>query len=262
MREFPSLFRTNPETGDFPNRPFLNFYKLTPAQQAEFSRRTERFNGVIRIFIHPFYDLSPQRSYESILPPDQASQAELVRQGLSAILSKPPENTPPVLVFEEYSHLGDKPYLMLATATTSKNFPYLVPTLKKTSVPLKRKWWKPVFNLQQLKKSFGELADQLERYGARSIIIGGLYLNILGSDVGLSYESRFNRPRGLHYVFPGAVRGRNVYLYLTDCVGLAAEQFSQRFPVYISHFAYPKNRTDVGRILETFKNKNVPLRNV
>lgn len=108
-----------------------NLFELPDADREALRSRVEKWNGVVRVFVHPFFDVG-ERGMDPYGAKEGGELLAAQREGVTKILEMDPEDTPPIFVFEEQQKLdGVSPrYAAMANA------PYIVPTSENRPDPI------------------------------------------------------------------------------------------------------------------------------
>jgi hypothetical protein len=198
---------------------------LNAEQISHLKERIEKSKGVIRMFMHPFYDKSYAfKSANNEQTPDS------MRQGLKRLVRLPEEKTPPIFIFEEeenYLNLLEK---LLADLNQDI---YIIPTHRdsgRLSLKSHDDVVKYLSNIYESnKRNYQILADKLADVGTKEILLGGMSL--------LIYKNEHPEDT--------LVKG---------CVSSPLRLLSTRFPITISHFTHP----DKNEFIEIFDRKIYP----
>ena len=79
-----------------------NILNLTPEEAEGLRERVDRWNGLVRIFIHPLYE--KWRGHEEKYIHDKLHRLTEIETVLTRLVSMPQDMTPPIIVFEEQRH--------------------------------------------------------------------------------------------------------------------------------------------------------------
>ncbi len=196
---------------------FFNVFNLPKLEAEVLKERVEKNKGIIRIFVHPFFE--EVRSWHT---PDQKRDIEAIGHAIEKILDLGSEKTPPLFIAQD--QLEDLEAKLKDKGITSV---YVIPTFIASPEPRLPK----EMNLASsgIRDSIREspnwqiLENQLESLGVKKILIGGMWLDIK--------------------VTPGWGNSTK-RIDLSNCVGTMATVLSKHFEVEISNFAYPQSRKE------------------
>ena len=198
-------------------RAFLDFFELTEEQEAALRERVASADGHVRIVVHPFAGELPDDSFPGY-ERNRVEKEEAIYQALLRWANTSPEESAPILLFEEEDKIEDLK-TRLEKETELKNEFYVVPTFSNTSdIKLSPD------ELYGRTDHWGEFMQRLEGLGVGDIIVGGKYLMVREGPI---YES-----------------GR----FLSACVGNAVERLSPMFHVEVSHLSHPDSRKKLKEI--------------
>jgi len=175
------------------------FLDLSTEQLASLSQRVEQNHGIIRIFVHPFYDdlinemggrIPAGRSSDDFLAkcetePAGVKKRERLKSGLKRILSLPPETTPPVIIFEYEDKVE---YLPSRLAEVQQdNQVYVVPTGIMDPFPrLQQK--RGEYHNVPIEERWHLFIEQLKKIGVKKVLIGGMRLTIKKESDSVAYN--------------------------------------------------------------------------
>lgn len=201
---------------------FVDFLNLSPEQEDELKKSIEENNGLVRIFVHPFFNkITPNYKKE------RAEKIKVMNLALQKILSLPKEKTPPILFFEEMEKISELEDNIQAIGTTEfKNKVYTVPTFRKDPEPA-------ILDtdgrlIRNPEKHWKVMNEKLKSMGVKKIFIGGM--EFLTYALGRSWP---NEPDKIEFL---------------GCVGESVRRLSKDFDVEVSHLAFPDNRKDLDEI--------------
>lgn len=188
---------------------FESFFELDEAKQKLLEAEINQNRGLVRIFVHPYYDV-----YDSTVSLNDSKKAGLVRNGLVKVIEKNGNNIP-LLVMEETgkeSKTAGKLKSLIDPNINAKI--YFIPTKDGFSTP-------QIPNQPKIDdyKRWKILVDKLEELGVKKILIGGMFLWI---------DSR----------------GRDEEMTGDGCLGAAIKKLSPHFEVKISNFSNPDGRME------------------
>lgn len=192
------------------NERIVDFLTLSQEQEDALKQRIEENQGLIRVFIHPYYE---KTSYSK----ERAEKIKAMNLALQKILSLPEEKTPPILFFEEKEkmpkleeNMGD---------IELKNRIYTIPTHESSPEPSIHK--KGVIEKEKM-RNWTPVIEKLKALGVKRALIGGMQfkVHILG-------RTSKNEPDEI---------------VLDYCVGEAVKRLSKDFETEISYLNFPENR--------------------
>lgn len=206
-----------PEHGhkEFLENRILDFLELSENQEELLKERIEKNKGLIRVFIHPYYE--DDKNWKE--NPKRIKKLKSINSAIQRILSLSDEETPPVLFFEEQGKipiLKDK----IKSLKSLQNKTYIVPTYPDSSEPkLTPKDFSPDKEKREPEESWKTVVDKLKAFRIKKILISGMELHIGRGD---------RVPKG----------------ELFGCVGWAADRLSKDFKVEFSNLVFPEDRKD------------------
>lgn len=212
----------------------IDFNNLDNVQTTVLKKRIALFNGLIRIFIHPFYE----ENHESICWQEKNAypRVEFPSKGLTRILSLPSNKTPPVIVFEELCNLLKTKVRLSQMNSKSDNEVYLLSTYPDQSVPNllaeqqqsiddKINWWNLISTFRNL--------------DVKKIIIGGQRLIV--------------QPGYDH------TNSKNFKYETRRCVGGAIKNLGRNFQIEVSTLTHPHSRFDIENVGPDYEGLNNTL---
>ena len=143
--------------------------KLTRRQKELLRLRVRKWNGLVRIFVHPMFEKWHFPYTEYVKDPDYGRWVK-IEKGLSRLITLPEEKTPPIIIMEENYRVEN---LMNWIDSNSSGMVqrdvYYVRTLKNTSHPLvvPRLYY-------DIRLQWEKLSRLLRSIGCKKILIGGL----------------------------------------------------------------------------------------
>lgn len=199
---------------------FANFLELSENDKLHLVERIKKWNGIIRIFVHPLYiHYYPKKAA------DFYKGQEFTKVGLERVISLDETRTPAVIIFEEHTKVTK---MTEALSSTTKQKVYIVKTEESD----------PDIHVEDNSsidaiKSWFQLRDYLVSLGVKKILIGGQFSWIDPNE--LRKGSNFSIPKrfGFEEFVPefGGCVGKTINL-LND----------SRFQIELSNFAYPHSR--------------------
>jgi hypothetical protein len=190
------------------------------------AKRTSRWNGLVRIFVHPLYEkwathgVSRYPKYKK-----DALRHKEIETGLIRLLSMPEDKTPPIITFEEHWSLACfQNWLSDLPRSQPLNIPYVIDTMGCSPNPYSRHH-DPRVEWDKLKATLIEL-------GVQRILIGGISLDVAhkyGTDTLVDWT------------------GKNPYV--SRCVGIVLSHLSEdkagEFKTELSSLIYPRDARGV-----------------
>jgi hypothetical protein len=217
-----------------------SIWKLDESEKAEFQAMTEKFNGLVRVFVHPFYENyyekgsggkilkrseTPWHKDFSDEHKDKLSRLKAMQDVLIKFLESDKEDTPPIIVFEERIFLREFIMELSKRAKNIKNNIYLVQTVVGRATPKVDD--KEEYTNLEAGRNWHMLNDVLSEMGVKKALIAGGYLEL---------DSEFSD-------------------YYDRCVGGAVRGLNLDFDVEISGLTYPHSRMDDNRNSGSLKRK-------
>ena len=191
----------------------------------DLKRRINKSNGLVRVFIHPYYSKNN----------GETTAETKSSKGLDSIISSSSEKTPPVIVFEESSMVEKTTEHLVEALGQSHAKTILVETNDKTSNPkteamgTEKERWASVINI-------------LIQLGVKKVLIGGEKLEIIGGDLLNFIDKDFDQFK-IRRALEGA---QNTNYSFFGCVGQAIKYFEQfGIAVEISNLSHPESRIDL-----------------
>lgn len=238
-------------TPEIPNRA-LNLWELSPEKKRALMERIEASKGLVRIFVHPFFEAHNHSEINAEDPdfPNEEPVSRDVDLILQRILEKEPGKTPPVIVLEEEKHVKKTGEYLSFFAKESGAPSYLVPTMAASPRP---KLTPPgVPDHAKSPESWQKLTSKLWDLGVRKAIIGGMYLNVRDRSMFPKEEGGEKLKKEWDSVFESYRRQRerqgaaNTDYYLSQCVGWTVGELSRAgIETEISIAAHPHSRREV-----------------
>ncbi len=238
-------------TLEIPNLAF-NLWELPPEARRALMGRIEASKGLIRIFVHPFFEVHnhPEVYAEDPDFPNEEPKNRDVDTVLQRVLEKKPEKAPPVIVLEEEKHLKKTGEYLSFFAKESGSRSYLVPTMASSPRP---KLTPPgVPDVAKSPEAWQRLTSELWDLGVRKAIIGGMYLNVRDRENVPKEDGGEALKKDWDAVFDSYRRQRerqgaeNTDYYLTNCVGWTVGELSRAgIETEISFATYPHSRREV-----------------
>ena len=217
----------------------INIASISPSQTQRLQERVAAFHGLVRVFIHPYYEkYTNSKEYRDRIIDNQYPKIDAIEKGLARILSLPPEKTPPVIIFEESSKLNETARTLADINQDSGNEVYLVPTRRGKSEPLfhgdDAEWW----------SGWQRIFEYFKQWKVTNTLIGGCRLTIVNSenfqiqdDEGQSYRQQLGLLGEVYTNFCAL-----------QCVGEAIRQLSKHFNIEVSSLTHPHSRIDISRL--------------
>jgi len=198
----------NPEFESYETEKILDLFNLSPEQEVDLKGDIKLFKGLVRIFVHPFYEQLERGGSEF-----REQGMNKVRKGIKRIINSTHENVPPLIFMEEETRINDirqelKPELAHRA--------YLVPTYEGTSEPRLTSIDNPLENVGE---NWSRLINRLNGLGVSKVLIGGMWLEI--------GDKFLEEKTGLY-----------------GCVGDAVNHLKQDFEVQVSNLNFPDSRKE------------------
>jgi hypothetical protein len=154
-------------------------FELTPEEKESLKEKIENSDGLVRVFVHPYYVLPRQGDEEFLI-----EKTGKIDNALKVMAFTETENTPPAFVMEEYDKI-DRLASLIATDKNGepekiRNEIYAIPTIKGDSAPVVD--FKPMQTVPHEKVKWANLIKQFEELGVEKILIGGMFLGLPGSE--------------------------------------------------------------------------------
>lgn len=225
---------------------FKPVFEMDPEEKEILKAKVEKSDGLVRIFIHPFY------SRVSDNFKDVKRDPAAVEEGMVRIINSSDERTPPLFLFEQQMQIEDSEAILADVLESSHNDLYLVPTQVNSANPKMSKSGEGDSTAARA-KAWTELRSLFREVGVKKIIIGGMHMKIE------PVPSRFKtgagyHPKAKHFLMNEAFRrqrekkgARSTDYYITQCVGEAAQQLSS-FDLEISGMTFPDSRKELHEI--------------
>lgn len=153
----------------------INLLKLHGRQKELLRLRIRRWNGLVRIFVHPLYEKWRWPSGEYATHPDYKQLAN-IESVLSRLIAMPEGKTPPIIIMEEQDRLAHiQRWLKENLAGHSQKNVYYVSTLRNDPRPV-------IENLSYWKKeeAWKRLIKRLDSISVKRILIGGMQFRVCG----------------------------------------------------------------------------------
>lgn len=203
-----------PETEQRPNQ-HLDFFSLSAEDLGRLSESVKRSQGVVRVFVHPYFD-----SYN---PKDADSKnSERIQAGIVSILNSqnagPDGHNPPVILMEEEGSIKKVKGIVSSSVPNSQENVYFVPTAQASPKPIIKVAGK--FERDDPWPCFRRILSDI---GAKKILIGGMYFWSSGKNAKTLY----------------------------GCVGEVIKQLSA-FEIQVSNFTSPDSRQDIREASSKF----------
>lgn len=243
-------------TPEIPNRT-LNLWELSPEEKRALVERIEENKGLVRIFVHPFFEIhNIPESHTAYVEdpdfPDEEPGGRDVDAILQRILEKEPEKTPPVIVLEEEKHVGKSGEYLSFLSKESGTVSYLVSTMASSPRP---KLTPPgVPDSAKSPEAWQKLTSELWDLGVRRAIVGGMYLGVRDRENVPKEDGGEQLKKDWDAVFDSYRRQRerqgaeNTDYYLTNCVGWTVGELSRAgIQTEISFAAHPHSRRDIQK---------------
>jgi hypothetical protein len=212
-------------------KPLLNFFELSDGQKENLTQKIASSNGVIRIFVHPFYEDYYNITVFDENNIDDKKRKDNVIEVLRRVAESGHNEKPPIFIFEEAGHY-ERDHLLEKLNNTIKSEIqdplYIVPTIAGDPTPYEKTGDPQVDDNVPYEERWEKLIATYKQIGVKKAILGGMNLFIVKDQS----ESELKD---------------NMY----ECVGKAAEKLSPHFDIQISSAAYPHNRSTLST--DTYK---------
>ncbi|KKU50915.1 MAG: hypothetical protein A3A28_01575 [Candidatus Sungbacteria bacterium RIFCSPLOWO2_01_FULL_47_32] len=199
-----------------------NLWELSGEEIGELRSRIEVSRGLVRMFIHPFYEASEQY-------PEKSREAELLQridEGLKRIATLAEERTPAIFLMEPFRKVEELSRSFSDVAL--KNRLYVIPTHSASPQPFLNGDKEGLDADDCWSENWNILLDWFKELGVKKVMIGGQYL-IIGRTIYHPEQGRASKDE----------------LELRGCVGAAGRMFEKDFEVEFSNFAFPKTQKDL-----------------
>lgn len=170
---------TNPETK------YFDIFALSDEEKKDLTERIRESDGIIRIFVHPYYALHEIHSQ------GQIDDLERIDGALHKILGYKKDERPPVIVMEGYQTIEELYNLIKGF---NQDDIYIAPTFCGTSQPYpgEESLQFPI-DKEKISSNWQEYIDLLTELGVEKILIGGQYLSVHSSQHMRTDDSRYSR---------------------------------------------------------------------
>lgn len=194
----------------------LSLFELTDEEKNLLSQRIKEANGLVRIFVHPYYQkYKVARGYVPPRPiedePEEKTKKETLNRAILKMAKLTPEKTPPIFFFEEFERVNE---FKKKVEGVLRNEFYIVPT--EPSEP------KPKIDSEDLVDSWHTLSNKLHELEVKKILIGGMY-----------FEVNYERPRPEGDDSP-----------LWQCVGVTIDNLRKDFEIEVSNLTLMHGRKE------------------
>lgn len=158
----------------------LDLLKLSPEQKEKLKKRIAKWNGLVRIFVHPLFEKWREGEYDnqnSDAPHDNLQ----IEKALSRILAIDKENVPPLIIMEEEEFVPEFKKWLETIYKSSQETLYLVNTFPQNPSPKIKIQKLPSFkdamrsiNDPRNDPAWKALEKTLQQVGVRKILLGGM----------------------------------------------------------------------------------------
>lgn len=167
--------RLNNETETLaPDAKYLDFFNLNDAEKLRLGEHIKKCGGKIRIFVHPFYNVSRSSTKEQI--EDQFRTDQIMQK----ILKLDEEHRPPVLFMESFIEIMQL-YKMIKEFNADSI--YIAPTFPETAQPYPSDDSLYYQNKIKSEVNWKPLMNLLRELDVSTILIGGFSLSLLHSSL-------------------------------------------------------------------------------
>jgi hypothetical protein len=211
-----------------------------------FKERVKRFDGTIRLFVHPEYgvfgkvdDKNAKYDAQKYWEGSTATMNKIVQ-----LLQRENEECPPIVFLEEEQWIKALSYIYQNIANKNKQDFYIVPTYQASPFPKITVDGHRVSPLD----SFAKLSGILSSAGVKKIIIGGGVLEF-DETTSMEYEDEtLERLFGPYRKQRLARGGQNMQYQPAKCLGAAMCLLSHHFQVEVSGLAFSEGRKEQRNI--------------
>lgn len=201
---------------------------LDESENQKLVRRVQKWNGLVRIFVHPLYEKWANHGGEGYLKREKdVLRHKEIETVFARLLSMPEDKTPPIIVFEENWALGCfRKWLRRLPRSQSQNTPYVINTMESSPDPY---WEYPDWN-----KRIGWNVPEavLKGIGIQKILIGGIALDVAHTYGGEIILDKTNKSP-----------------YVSRCLGIVLSHLSKdkagEFETELSSLIYPRDARGV-----------------
>ena len=142
--------------------PSRNIFRLEPKRIAALKSRIASWDGLVRVFIHPMYEMWRGNG-----------GSFRIERGLSRLVRMPPAMVPPIIIFEEQEYATQLSlWLKYENQDTGLNC-YTVETEPDDPTPFG-------YEKEYRAYGWGAVSDKFKKLGIRRILMGGVRLEIVG----------------------------------------------------------------------------------
>lgn len=217
----PELTDSKIETGHRLPGVFCDVFELTSEEVVDLKERVDKWNGVIRVFVHPFFIEHGYAKQTHHHFPNQERTGNVLKR----LVSKHESKTPPILILQESESIDkagkelEKSSQRVLIVQTVENDPDL-----------------------DHGRSFDDLKEFLKKIGVKRVLVGGQFLFIDAEEVD-------NNDGTL--VIPERYGYEDMEPWLGGCTGKAINGIRDpNYTIEISHTSYPDNITKLRGVLE------------
>lgn len=203
---------------------FEDIFSLDGESEEALKARIEKWKGLVRIIVHPYFDDYKHEDLEK--PPlpgsyKKTEKSEQIKKVLIKMLDIDQGSTPPIIIMEEHSHLENLFWKVAGNKKSGAiNNPYIIQTRENTSVPIGTGEY---VNYNNIPQAWYQLVLRLEELGIKNILLGGLFLKVRKNETS----------EGLHTT-------------MAACVGEVYEHLKDYFKVELSSLTSPDSRADAN----------------
>jgi len=217
------------------NARFLDFFNLNNKEKKLLATRVGRWQGLVRIFVHPFFT-----EYKGPYGYDYYPKTDCrVSIGLKRLLRLPEKKTPPIMILEEAASLHTTRDKLSGYSINQKA--YFVATIRDNPTPT------------GFEDGFAHLAEELKSVGVNRVLIGGIYLHVVDNYlVPNDLRTSPNHPLfNQRSILSGNLTVKRKDFSFNGCAGYAALQLAQHgLDISFSNFASPQNMSDISSALK------------
>lgn len=143
-----------------------DFMELTPRQQQLLRLRVKKWNGLVRVFVHPLFEKwhYPPHEYHTHREYERLMQIERV---LSRLIAMPERKTPPIIIMEEAYRLRKLKAWLNTLGQGIQSNGYFIKT--ETDTPTPR-----IDGVRYCNPSWAALTKKMQLIGIRKMLMGGM----------------------------------------------------------------------------------------
>jgi hypothetical protein len=251
MVEGLEVGQPNPEMNETPESDqIIYFENMTDEQRNELKVKIGQNDGLIRVWVHPFYETYLREMYfsnetekekkerEEFPPSPYEIEANKIGEEVKKFCVNPGDG-PVNFVFEEFTHVDETARRMqkAISETDSKNKIYLIKTRIDDPTPKLS-----VRDNRNEGDAWIDTLTDLDELGVKKIIVGGQLFSIIDHNPDQFRNMSFSY-RTFSKIRVGQRLARNE-VYIDNCVSYAMNAFATFFNVELSSVVFPDSRVD------------------